>query len=442
MKTTKEAAEILGVSPRRIVALLSEGVLAGERVGKMWLVDEASIARRLERASNAGRPRLGSAACQTRFVLKNRTHSIMELVYDSDIREFTWAGPLIDSERAPLGLAMERDHITLPSFNVWWKNRGIPEGRAGVERLLEEAGVSVPSELAVRSLGLSLSDQYWPQPEGSDIEWRDVNFFMNDFEDVRVASWEGDSARHPDNTSDGNLPKHWIIGPDGTRILLKGGIHANQEPHNAVVATALHRRIVPGGSYVAYWLEHLDDGPASACAAFVRDDEEYVPAVYVASHFRRPPHRSEYQHYVACCQELGIEEVEDALSHMIVCDDILANTDRHARNYGVIRNVETLEYRIAPLFDSGTSLWCTKDLYDLRRGDYSFEGKQFKSSPAKQLMLAGDLSWLDVSALDGFVDEAMGILAQNERIQDRLEHIRRALEFRVERMVTIREALG
>ena len=185
MKTTKEAAEILGVSPRRIVALLSEGVLAGERVGKMWLVDEASIARRLERASNAGRPRLGSAACQTRFVLKNRTHSIMELVYDSDIREFTWAGPLIDSERAPLGLAMERDRITLPSFNVWWKNRGIPEGRAGVERLLEEAGVSVPSELAVRSLGLSLSDQYWLQPEGSDIEWRDVNFFMNDFEDVR-----------------------------------------------------------------------------------------------------------------------------------------------------------------------------------------------------------------------------------------------------------------
>lgn len=158
--------------------------------------------------------------------------------------------------------------------------------------------------------------------------------------------------------------------------------------------------------------------------------------------FPRESHRSEYQHYVDCCHALGIEDVEAELARMIVCDDILANTDRHARNYGIVRNVETLKCRMAPIFDSGTSLWCAKSLYDLKRSDYSFEGKQFKSSPAKQLLLAGDLTWLDVSSLDGFVDEAMGILAQNERIEDRLPFIREALESRVRRIVTIREALG
>ena len=366
----------------------------------------------------------------------------MGLVYDADAREFTWAGSLIDRARAPMGLAIERDRVTLTSFNAWWRNRGVPEGRVGVARLLEEAGVTVPSELAVRSLGLSLSDQYWLQPDGSGIEWEDVNFFTNEFEDVSVSQRLENGVRHPDNTSDGNLPKHWVVDRARRRILLKGGIHANQEPFNEVVATALHRRILPDGAHVAYWLDDLDGAPSSACVTFVRDDEEFVPAVYVSARFRRPDHRSEYQHFVACCQELGVVGVEDALARMIVCDDILANTDRHARNYGIVRNVETLECRMAPIFDSGTSLWCTKDLYDLRRGDYSFEGKQFKSNPAQQLMLASDLSWLDVAALEGFVDEAMDILSRNERIQDRLPFIRQALELRVERMTRIREALG
>lgn len=96
-----------------------------------------------------------------------------------------------------------------------------------------------------------------------------------------------------------------------------------------------------------------------------------------------------------------------------MCDDILANTDRHARNYGIIRNVETLECRMAPIFDSGTSLWCTKSPYDLKLGYYSFGGRQFNSNPVRQLLLVGDLTWLDVSLLDGFVDEAMGILSKN-----------------------------
>lgn len=61
-------------------------------------------------------------------------------------------------------------------------------------------------------------------------------------------------------------------------------------------------------------------------------------------------------------------------------------------------------------------LWCTKNLYDLKRGDYSFEGRQFNSNPARQLLLVWDLTWLDASLLDGFVDEAVDILSQNARV--------------------------
>ena len=49
------------------------------------------------------------------------------------------------------------------------------------------------------------------------------------------------------------------------------------------------------------------------------------------------------------------------------------------------------------------------------------------------------MSWVDLAALDGFVDEAMAILAANEALAARLPHIRSALEWRVERMANIIE---
>ena len=43
MLTTSEAAEILGITPRRVVALIESGDLAAERFGRQWMVDERSV---------------------------------------------------------------------------------------------------------------------------------------------------------------------------------------------------------------------------------------------------------------------------------------------------------------------------------------------------------------------------------------------------------------
>lgn len=43
---------------------------------------------------------------------------------------------------------------------------------------------------------------------------------------------------------------------------------------------------------------------------------------------------------------------------MFVCDVVLANQDRHCRNFGFIRNIEFPEYtRTTPVYDTGASLW-------------------------------------------------------------------------------------
>ena len=47
--------------------------------------------------------------------------------------------------------------------------------------LLLRLNIVTPSELLDKAFGLSLSDQYWLKPVGTDIKYEDINFFDNDF---------------------------------------------------------------------------------------------------------------------------------------------------------------------------------------------------------------------------------------------------------------------
>lgn len=54
---TNEAAKALGVSPRRVKALLAAGLLDGRRFSGVWIVTRESVERRKEENPKAGRPR-------------------------------------------------------------------------------------------------------------------------------------------------------------------------------------------------------------------------------------------------------------------------------------------------------------------------------------------------------------------------------------------------
>lgn len=453
MVSTSEAARLLSVSERRVQKLVEEGRLKAEKVSGVWLIDEDSVRERLRTVrKTGGRPRRGEGRAEARFTLMNRTHEIMEVVYDRDRAEFTFLGEPTDARRAPLCFGLDARRLSLVAFNRWWRDRGIPGTRAGLASLLAECRVAVPAGLVWRNLGLSLSDQYWVRPAGSGLRWEDVNFFNNSFNEVdgRTACFaacgsvgEGAAAErmphaHPDNTSDGNLGKTWFIR-NGVRLLRKFGLRNNQEPYNEVAATALYRRLLAEGEFVPYALEGAGAEASCVCANFLADDEEYVPALYVARAAEQPPERDDYHHYLACCDLLGASGVKGRLDKMIACDDVLANSDRHWRNFGLVRNVETLACRPAPIFDSGTSLWCQTDLADLARGERSFTSKQFFESPARQMLLVDDFAWLDPERLRGFADEALEILAGNDMLANRLPYLEEALSFRIRRILDIAE---
>lgn len=144
-----------------------------------------------------------------------------------------------------------------------------------------------------------------------------------------------------------------------------------------------------------YSLEGTGTSALSICDVFLTDEEEYVPAFYVNQYANADERLTDYERYVANCEKLGVTGGKDALDRMIVCDDIIANYDRHWRNFGLVRNVNTLACRPAPIFDSGSSLWCNVSLEELKAGEHSFTSAQFHSSPAKQMLLVEDMSWFD-----------------------------------------------
>jgi excisionase family DNA binding protein len=53
---TSEAARKLGISPRRVAAMIEQGLIKAEKVGKTWIISDAEIIRIAKRVRKSGRP--------------------------------------------------------------------------------------------------------------------------------------------------------------------------------------------------------------------------------------------------------------------------------------------------------------------------------------------------------------------------------------------------
>jgi hypothetical protein len=326
-------------------------------------------------------------------------------------------------DHVPVGAASNDGGVDRVELNNWWTGRAIPASRSGLREALETLKMSSPQLLLTKCYGLSLSDQYWVRPESKDLEWRDVNFFDNAFsEDVgnilfgQIPASDAFSLMSPDNTSDGWLRKKWKI-VDGKRCLVKGGSGATrQEPYNEILASEIMRRLdVP---HTSYTLTLIDEYPYSVCEDFITAETELVSAWHIFQTQKRSNNVSAYQHFLDCCHALGVPGVRDSIDLMLAVDFIIANEDRHSKNFGAVRNADTLEWiGISPVFDSGTSLWYNKFTSHIRPFAKT-PSKPFRGSHDEQIKLTGDLSQLDLSALGGIGDAFSDILSGSQFIDD------------------------
>ena len=376
-----------------------------------------------------------------RYMLMHKCFAVAELVFDETTGEIIKTGSVYDAERLPVGVKERNGRADRSLLNEWWLNRSIPNTRSGIRNVLDTLEINNTQVLPLRSYGLSLSDAYWILPEGSNINWYDLNFFENAFsEDVgdvllfgQVRNIETFNFNSPDNTTDGYLKKRWKI-INGKRCLIKGGSNLErQQPFNEVIASKIMDRL--GIDHAPYSILWEDDEPYSVCEDFVTRDTELISAWRIMQTQKKDNSTSVYQHFVNCCKSLGAPDVVPALDRMIVLDYIIANEDRHLNNFGLLRNAETLEWLgFAPIYDSGSSLGYNSLLSQIHT-EKNITCKPFKRRHDEQVKLVTSLDWIDFSKLSDAGDMVREVFSDPRAKELISENRKEAIAQMVERHI-------
>lgn len=355
-----------------------------------------------------------------KYTLMHKNHRVIDIEIDNESGSITAAGKIYCAERVPLGIAADSEKIELQELKAWWSHRSIPISRSGIGKALGAMCVSTTSELLTKCMGLSLSDAYWVKPENAGLNWETVNFFDNGFSDdvgnilfgEKPAS-DSINMMSPDCSSDGWLKKKWEI-IDGKRCLVKGGSNFFQEPFNEVIASRIADRL--GFNHTAYSIgfEGKNQNPVCICEDFADGSTELISASAVNKVLPNVRNESKYEHFVKCCEFLKIPNTGKSLDEMLILDYIIANQDRHMGNFGVLRNVDTLEYMgFAPIFDCGTSL-----RYDTPTAyidpNLNVESQPFASFHDEQIKLVSNLQDFDFSVFTG-IEKDIAEIFDNER---------------------------
>lgn len=358
-----------------------------------------------------------------KFTLMHADCEVLRFSYDEPSSRITSVDEILDLDHAPLFLwndrtARVRDYDMAARMNKWVDRRAIPLSRSNLKAALDGFGGEGPRSLAMASRLLSLSDQYWVRPAGSDATWEEVNFFDNAFSEnvgnvlVGVPSPSSPRSPHPSFNTNGYLEKTWLIDPTGARALLKSGSGAmSQEPYNEVAATHLYSTLLAPDEYVPYTLIKYNGRVFSSCPCMVDSATELVSATDI---FLSDPMNNgsiDKAGYLRACERLGIANAGDSLNKTLALDFIIGNVDRHGGNFGAIRQSADLEFAgPAPIFDSGLSLLC--NVVDSPTDVSDLAANPFSNRLSTQLALVDDFDWFDPAPLR----DALGELEETMRL--------------------------
>ena len=367
-------------------------------------------------------------------ILMNKNQKIMLIEYNS-YNVISKIYEIYNIEYAPLAVfnaSKNRSSSLTKTVNNWFRGRGIPSWRKDLEKLLDKLGVSSSVELLNKYYGLSLSDQYWLKDVNSAVKWEDINFFTNDFEyeayldasldssSKSIVSLDKNIFKSPNNTTDGMLQKGWII-ESGKRVLVKGTYTSNkEEPINEYLASQICKRL--GFDYCNYEVEWSDKTKLiSKCNDFINENEELISAYDIYNSEKKPNNISDYEFYIQILEKHNVPNARENMENLFILDYLMLNNDRHLKNFGIIRNVNTLKWeKVAPIFDTGESMQCDKytDEINFSSGKGKFFSNTDKDYEDILKIIGKNILRVDLSKLKGICDDYRLIL---EKYQDKLD---------------------
>ena len=364
-------------------------------------------------------------------ILMNKNTEVLVAEYDEAVKAFIRIIEVKNIHYAPYiieGIYEEGDensnHLRT-NLSEWFKGRGIPSWRDKLDLLLHRLNIDTTSELLDKAFGLSLTDQYWIKPYGSNITYDDVNFFDNDFDyaefleaslslNSKVVTKEA-SLKTPNNTTDGMLKKAWVI-EDGVRYLLKGG-YKNEvlQPFNEVLASMICDRL--GFFHVPYTLTTYKDQVVSKCPCFITRDTELITAYQIKNNMKRFDSVEDYEAYIQKLEDKGINDARTKMENMYILDYLIMNEDRHLNNFGIIRDVNTLKWvDVAPIFDNGQSL----NIQDYNEDEVVISGHGrlfYELKPFDEIIkVVRDLKRINIGALEDIPEKFDLLLHEYQHI--------------------------
>lgn len=340
------------------------------------------------------------------------------LVCDIEIDELGKIKKIIkmyDHNHMPIGTLKDFAKIGSTRLNDWFINRTIPLSRDNYKEFSLKYDIPTPTSLPLKSYALSLSDQYWIKEINDDIKWDDINFFDNAFSldlgDLLVGKNVSNKPFNyisPDSSSNGDLMKRWKI-INGKRILLKSGTKPyNYEVFNEIIASKIMDRL--DINHVKYYYIKDDNRVYSASENFITPSKELVTIYQLFNEYNKTNSESYFNFLIRILDNFHILNYREEINKMLFIDFLIGNVDRHLNNFGVIRDIKTLEIvDIAPIYDSGSSFGFNLNDKEL---EYAFDldWKPFKTSKIKtQLDLINDFSWLDVNKLNKVEEDILDI---------------------------------
>lgn len=371
-------------------------------------------------------------------ILMNKNTKVLSADYQPSLGVFTDIYDIYNIDFAPVILKnvynKEKDLKII--LSNWFKGRGIPLWRDDLDLLLSKLNISAPAELLDKAFGLSLSDQYWIKPYDSKIEYKDINFFEHDFNDAEFTDATFSNSTEtstkislisPNNTTDGRLKKTWII-EEGKRYLLKGS-YKNEvlQPFNEALASMISSRL--GFNHVTYILEVIKDKVVSKCECFINENTELVSAYQIL--YNNCDKDNAYETYINLLEKHGIKDARSSLEDMFILDYIMLNEDRHLNNFGIIRDVQTLNWiGTAPIFDTGESLniidYSDEEVIINGDGRFFYNVSNFDNI----LDNIKDLKKYDLNKLDGICEEF-------DELLHKYQHITKMTDRRINKICTL-----
>ena len=345
-----------------------------------------------------------------RYVLMNRDEPVLDFVCsrnefdEPEFFENKW-----HTDYRPIG------YHDLTSF---LEQRKAPKHRKHIQQLLEQYGCDDLEGFLQVTHALSLNDTFWVRDAGSDLVWREVSLYTNEFSEViSEAAFDGTisetdlSSTSPEFGTDGYYAKCWVREGTGIWLYKSGSAHYEIEPLSEYLAAQLAAELC--ASAVPYDMDFYHGKLISKCPLFTSESIGLAKASAVFGGRERT-----VPELLRFFSELGSG---DAFRRMCVLDAIILNPDRHYGNFGVLFDTATMELMgMAPVFDHNRALLPELDSDQLAVPDWYIKrcrprlGRDFLITARG--LLTGEIRG-DLESLRGFeFRQHPSIHAEQERV--------------------------